>query len=144
MYVTLEMLFITCTLAGAFVQCKPYYISIEASLSLYSGLHKVNTTLTFWHKHRCYQSTNSSSVLPLLCPETRIPQLVALPSLSYGLGVEGKEEKKTTCLPHSNFSISTDSFAKPLYVYLVVCHVKVNKTELKHFTQIVKMLTAYT
>lgn len=144
MYVTLEMLFITCTLAGAFVQCKPYYISIEASLSLYSGLHKVNTTLTFWHKHRCYQSTNSSSVLPLLCPETRIPQLVALPSLSYGLGVEGKEEKKYNVLAPFKLLHFHRLICKATIVYLVVCHVKVNKTELKHFTQIVKMLTAYT
>lgn len=63
----------------------------------------MNTTLTFWHKHRYCQSTDSFSELPLLCPEIRILLLVALPNLSYDLGVTGKKKKKARSIKRLHF-----------------------------------------
>lgn len=93
---------------------------VRAFISCLLSREFLNTTLTSWHKHRYYQSMDSSSVLPLLCPEIHTLLLVALPSLSYDLEVK-EEGKKPKIFLYLNICSSTDSFAKPLYMYFVQC-----------------------
>lgn len=104
---TSEMLFITRTLVGGGLGLETLgncSISSEPVFTFTLKSLSIHTTLTSWHKHRYCQSVDSSSVLPPLCPETHTLPLVALPSLSYDLGVkeEGKKKKSAFAFPQTH------------------------------------------
>lgn len=108
------MLFIAHTCS---ISIEKYIKGSELAFHVYPKLPlNSKTSLTFWHKHRYCQSTDSSSELPLLCPETHILLLVALPSLFYDLGVEGKEGEKKNVL-HLHFCTSTLIYKATTYVF---------------------------
>ena len=82
-------------------------------------------------------------MLPLLCPEIHILLLVALPSLSCDLGVEGEGKKKLIKLvPFLHFCISTRICKATIYIFCAKLYKILNKHELHQLTKILKQLVA--